>query len=331
MIIDEKTGEIEHEKSVKRLTKDIADAAMTLTDREARYLVDAYYAIQKDRIRAGNQTKALSKNNEPNLVIAWLQNQSETLENQIKRALDKYSRSTPIGEWARSIVGIGPVLAAGLMAHISVAPWRCRADRGVEFTACKPDEPCTDKCDYEIIETAGHIWRFAGLDPTSVWDKGGVRPWNARLKTICWKIGESFVKVKAHKEDIYGKMYDVRKAFEHEQNDKGAYAEQAAAVLKSCPSHAQKKTYAEGKLPDGHLHARAKRYAVKMFLSHYHHVAYVAHFGREPPLPFPIAILGHAHYIKPTHLSKSAKIKQRFIGRDSTIINERFRASDSIR
>ena len=32
------------------------------------------------------------------------------------------------------------------------------------------------------------------------------------LKELCWKIGESFVKVKGNPADIYGKIYEERKA-----------------------------------------------------------------------------------------------------------------------
>jgi len=55
--------------------------------------------------------------------------------------------------------------------------------------------------------------------------------------------------------------------------------------------------YSSGKLPPAHIHARAKRYAVKLFLSHWHHKAYEFHFGKPPPFPYPIAFLGHAHFI----------------------------------
>lgn len=256
--------------SVERLTRDIAKASTSLTQDEARFLVDAYYTMQKDRIRADNQVAALGDSKEPNSVLAWLSMQSETLENQVKRALDHYSKSDPLGEWARSVVGIGPVLAAGLLAHIDV----------------------------EMAPTAGHVWRFAGLDPTSKWEKGEKRPHNGNLKTLCWKIGESFVKVKGIDGDVYGKIYDARKAYEHKKNEAREYADQAAATLKSRPGHAQRATYAEGRLPDGHIHARAKRYAVKLFLAHYLQI------GRELKglpvvLPYPISHLGHAHLIEP--------------------------------
>ena len=52
-----------------------------------------------------------------------------------------------------------------------------------------------------------------------------------------------------------------------------------------------------GKLPDGRLHLRAQRYAVKLFLAHWHEVAYRNRYDKAPPLPYPIAHLGHAHVI----------------------------------
>lgn len=261
--------EMEH---IERLKRDIKEASVTMSADEARFLVDAYYMMQEDRKRAHNQVRALGESAEPHMVIQWLAQQSQLLENQIKRALDAYSASQEIGVWARSVSGVGPVIAAGLMADIDIT----RAP------------------------TVGHIWRYAGLDPTTKWGKGQKRPWNADLKTLCWKIGESFVKVSGKPDAFYGHVYLERKAQEVARNERGDFADQAAKKLedfnigKDTDAY---KAYIQGKLPPAHLHARAKRYAVKLFLSHWHEVAYQAHYGKEPPLPYPIAHLGHAHKI----------------------------------
>lgn len=315
---------ISKEEGIIKLHKDLKSAVATMTVDEARFLVDSYYQMQENRLRAAGQIRSVKA--EPHAVLSWLENNSESLENQIKNALKAFAESQPMGVWAMNVCGIGPVLAAGLIAHIDITK----------------------------APTVGHIWRFAGLDSTAQWkgteeclswvkanggateeliaaaarhfgkaeetvrkfattDKDGKavrltdttlakslsrRPHNAALKVICWKIGESFVKVKNNAEDQYGKLYETRKAYETEQNEQGKYAAQAAAVLKSRPTHAQKKIYKEGKLPPGHLHARAKRYAVKQFLSDWHAEAYRQHFKTEPPLPYPIAILQHAHLRK---------------------------------
>lgn len=142
---------------IKRLSRDLAKAATTLSIDEVRYLVDAYYQMQANRIVASNQLRALTKSEEPHEVLLWLTTQSEMLENQIKRTLDKWTSEDDVAYWCKQVMGIGPVIAAGLRAHI----------------------------DIEKVETAGAIWRFAGLDPTSKWLPKTKRPWNASLKTLC--------------------------------------------------------------------------------------------------------------------------------------------------
>jgi len=266
---------------VLKMSRDLRKSSVTLGHTEARFLVDVYYQMQEGRIadaarvRSIEQTaEKLGVEPEPHAVLDWLYAQHATLEKQVHGALEKYSDAHIVGRWARSIVGVGPVIAAGLLAHIDIA----RAP------------------------TAGHIWNFAGLNPGAKWEQGKKRPWNAALKVLCWKLGESFVKTSGHDASFYGPIYAQRKTLEEERNARGELAEQAAETLKRkrigkdtiAYSH-----YIEGRLPPAHIHARAKRWAVKLFLSHYHHVAHVVEHGTEPPVPYAIAHLGHAHYLAP--------------------------------
>lgn len=259
---------------IEKLSRDMRVAAKTLTDTEARFLVDAYYLIQEERIRADAQVRSMSESGEPVTLLLWLADQHRTLERQVKGALDKYSEAHPVGEWARSVVGIGPVLASGLLAHIDITK----------------------------APTAGHIFSFAGLNPMAKWEKGQKRPWNATLKTLCWKIGESFVKQQNHTDDVYGKLYVQRKTKETEMNEAGEFTEQAEAILaakKFNKSTEAYKHYNEGHLPPAHIHARAKRWAVKIFLSNLHEVWFEEHYGIPAPAPYPFAHLGHVHKIEP--------------------------------
>jgi Transposase IS116/IS110/IS902 family len=257
-----------------RLSRDLKNAAKSLSLDEARFLVDNYYSLQKSRITAGNQIQALEKatSEEPHETIDWFNVQARVLEENVKRALDRWTDSHPVGQWAKSIVGIGPVLSAGLLAHIDIT--RC--------------------------PTAGHIWSFAGLNPEQKWEKGGRRPWNAELRAICWRIGESFVKFSGNPRDFYGKIWRERKELEVQRNEAGLFkarAEESLSVRKYGKDTDAYKWLIQGKLPPAHIHARAKRYAVKLFLAHYHEVAYKLHYGVDPPLPYPIAHLGHVHKI----------------------------------
>ena len=257
---------------VQRLTRDLRTAAATLSDDEARFMVDHYYQMQENRIRAGGQLRSIK--DEPHEVLTWFEEQAATLENQVRRALDQYTQGHPMGEWMRGIFGIGPVISAGLLAHIDIykAP------------------------------TVGHIWRFAGLDPTVTWNKGEKRPWNAALKVICFHAGESFVKFSNNPKCYYGHKWKERKVIEERRNEAGELAEQAAEKLRRFRIRKETdayKWYSSGKLPPAHIHARAKRWAVKLFLSHLHGEMYRTILKTEPPLPYPIAFMNHTHFIPP--------------------------------
>lgn len=261
-------------QSIDRLTRDLRAAAQTMSAEEARYLVDYYYITQGDRIRANNQLRALRETGEPGTLLLWLGEQAQMLENTVKTGLDIYSANHPVGAWARDQKGVGPVIAAGLLGHIDITK----------------------------APTVGHIWRFAGLDPTVEWERGQKRPWNASLKVLCWKLGESFVKVSGHEDAFYGGIYRKRKELEVERNERGDFADQAEAALKAKKigkTTEAYKAYIAGRLPAARIHLRAQRYAVKLFLAHLHDVWYRHEYDEPPPKPYAIAVLGHGHMIPP--------------------------------
>lgn len=324
--------EITLESSNRRLSRDLVSAAMTLTDAEARFLVDTYYQLQDYRIASANQCRSIEQaperylqtrieeiaeqniagildgkeitqekykklvkqeiakikendtlmailleevpEKEPHETLSFFAKNFENNETDIRKALNAYVLSRPIGRWMMSICGIGPVIAAGLLANI----------------------------DIHKAPTAGHIWNYAGLNPLQEWKKGEKRPWNARLKTLCWLLGESFVKVSNRDNDFYGHIYRERKELELAKNENGEYAEEAAKQLQKknySKSTDAYKCYVQGKLPPAHIQSRCKRYAVKLFLSHLQQVWWEMEKGEKPPKPFAIGILGHAHMINP--------------------------------
>jgi len=268
--------------TVERMSRDIRAAASTLSNQEARYLVDSYYQSQEDRIRADGRVRAMADTAEPHSVIAWLSDQSSTLENQIKSALDKYSMSHPVGEWMRGVKGIGPVIAAGYLANLDIS----RAP------------------------TVGHFWAACGVVPGKDRRVKGERSnWNPALKRLLFLTGESFKRLSSDDPDaFYRKVYDERKAYEQAKNEAGAYADQAAHALtvKRFGDETVAKTfYAAGKLPPGHIDRRACRYSAKLFIAALHEVWWKHEYGTDPakpyPLPYAIAHLGHAHVIPPPH------------------------------
>ena len=259
---------------IARLTRDLLQAARVLSDAEARFLCDSYYQMQEDRIRAAHQVRSLGEAAEPNDFMEWLLDQRHALEQRVARALDAYSAGNVIGEWMRSQIGIGPIIAAGMLANI----------------------------DIKRAPTAGHIWRYAGLDPTVQWKKGEKRPWNAGLKRLCWLLGESFVKVSGNPDALYGQIYKQRKLVEEANNMAGKFADQAAASLaaKKFGADTQARAHYEaGRLPPARIHLRAKRVAVKLVLSHLQEVWWEHDTGTKPPAPYAMVFAGHAHKIPP--------------------------------
>lgn len=323
-------------ETIKKMTRDLTKASATLGKDEARFLVDTYYQVQSFRIATANQVRSIVKSDvdEPHETLAFFGNQFEGLENNIKKALEYYVKNQTIGQWLLGITGIGPVIAAGLIANL----------------------------DINKAETAGAFWRFCGLDPTSEWmgtakatelvngivgdrrtltldDVAKIAlecswgckqalawftpgeenqsdktrkltktnvikyfsrvPYNKNMKTLMFKIGESFIKVQNNPNDVYGKLFVERKAYESKKNSDLEYESIAKAKAEKVGKDTEAyKWYSQGMLPPAHIHARARRWAVKIFLSHLFEVWYKIERGTEPPVPFAIAQLGHAHRIE---------------------------------
>ena len=261
-------------QSPQRLSvKDLRIMARTMGKDQVRFLVDRYYQMQKERIAMGNMARISKEDGESADLLEWLAVQQDMLEDGIRRFLAYYIQDDPVADWLMSIRGIGPVLASGLIAHI----------------------------DIRKAPTAGHIWNFAGLNPGVIWERGKKRPFNAKLKTLCWKIGKSFVMTSGSDLSQYGPVYRERKAQEIAKNLAGEFAAQAAAQLasKKIRSPELRGTLESGALSDAHLDERARRATVKLFLSHLHSVWHWLEFGEHAPRPYVLEHLGHAHMIEP--------------------------------
>ncbi len=250
-----------------RLNREQVLAAAALTAPEIRCLVTNYYDAQDMRKRGDMQIRHLGSKDDPyGLLDYWAETQAN-LEKDVEKMLGKYAQGHPVGQWALTQYGVGSVITAGLLAHI----------------------------DIEEAPTVGHIWRYAGLDPTSKWEKGERRPYNAELKQLSWHIGQCFLKTSNNEQSFYGKIYRRQKELVVERNEAGKYAERAK-TFRTLSSDV-KKTLKQGKLPASNLDAQARRYAVKIFLSHLHAIWYWHHYKQAPAKPFAISVLGHAHEI----------------------------------
>lgn len=259
---------------LKYFRRDLNQLSGDLTRHQARYLVDTYYQLQDFRITSQSRTREQMDDSEPFDVQDWINTSFQDMESEMQRFLGLWASEQRVGRWLQSIKGIGPVMSAGFLAHT----------------------------DIERHHRVGNLWSYAGLVPGQKKEKGKKLNWNAQLKVLCWKAGESFVKVSGYEDALYGQLWKQRKAREVEANDNLAYEEQARHKLETTKIGKDTdayKWYSAGKLPPAHVHARAKRWAVKLFLSHLWEVLYEDHYGTEAPKPYAHAALGHSSYIAP--------------------------------
>lgn len=334
------------------ISKNIKESVVGLTLPQVRYLVDAYYQMQGARVAMENQARSMiqgydstidgAKDAHP-LAIQWTSKAFRNDEGQIQKMLDKYTDSIPMGRYLKSIKGIGPVLAAGILAYFNIDkanhanqfisyaglndnnnPWLGRdgsAKLIKELKTMFPDENPKRISDDVFIEICKRTHRsFESVRLYSqvreektnerkgytTWDSLqsylAMPPYNKDLKTLCYKIGESFKMVSGRESSLYGKLYRQRKAYETIKNDNLEYADQAAAILKKKnigKGTDAYKAYSKGKLPKAHIQARAQRATVKIFLHHVFDAMYFEKYHIDPPTPYVLEYMGHEDMIYP--------------------------------
>lgn len=317
-------------EELSRLTSDLQKAVKLLPSDQVRFLVDMYYSLQRYRI--GTDAQVRSTGREPNDFLLYMGMVYSSLEKVAQSALGLYAQSKVPGQWAMSIKGIGPVISAGLLAHIDIEQTpSCGAL--MSFSGSNPAQKWLGRAlSLEIIEKvlgagkstdiltleqiamvavaagrrAANLFRLASKD--GIVTRGSLhaslakRPWNPSLKVLRWKIGQGIMRVCNREGAFYGPYYIQRKLYELEQNEKGMYAEQARIALTTKRYRDETKAkeyYEQGKLPPAHIQARAERWTAKFTLSHLYEVMYEHHYQEECRKPWIISIGGHQDYVPP--------------------------------
>ena len=287
-------------RPISLIDKDMRQAAKTLNLGEVRFLVDMYYRLQLARIAASHQSRILNKKDIPVRLLEYVHSQSALIETELKKALSAYSVNHPIGVWLRSLKGVGPVIACGILSNVdTIARFR----------------------------NVGRLWAYAGMsvkevqdakgNPVAVADgrtKGKKIHYNPQLKRLSYLIGASFQKLK-DKDAYYARIYHERLAYEIRKNDEFAYRNQAFHTLKTkdIRNADVREVYEMGKLPVGRLKLRSMRYATKRLYSHLFHVWWGTltpeerAAAPEPQKPWIFEMGGHTHYDLPPNWDENAK------------------------
>ena len=252
-----------------------------------RVLVEMYYDFQNTRIRTSNRSLMnLERNKIPaealkEYGVEDLFKTSKGFEKAIEKRIRQDLKNRPIyTEYLSLIKGMGPVLSAGLIAWIQTPAnydnisklWQ-NAGMGMnkyceECNVWVYDQVEIPKTDREGNVKMTKAKRLSGKVKECPECKNGLhlKPhpqqkatgmqinWNPKFKTLCWKIGSSFIKQKASKA-FYRAVYDDERAkidARYPEADP-KFMVRGKARLQHNPKH--------------HFE-HAKRVAVKQFLGH---------------------------------------------------------------
>lgn len=227
---------------------------------QIKKLVLSYYRAQRYRLALESQARMLGRQGDPVDVLLEIARRVKEVERAHVAPLKQFCQQSEAGRWLLGVYGIGPVLAAGLLAWI----------------------------DPEKMHSHYSLWCYAGLAP-------GKETGNRFYKRICWLAGKSFVKFAGRDECYYGKIYLKRKQKEWERNLSGYYSELALSLAERFKKEEARAWYvgaykdvdfstspptgvvaSDGRgipmLAPGYIDARAIRYAVKKFLRDYYNV-----------------------------------------------------------
>jgi len=247
---------------ITMLSKDLKSAffkgKVEVSKNEIRFLVELYYKVQEMRKATGGQIRAAEEAGDSAHLLWWFHRGQVKVERQIYTIMDVWTDKFEAARWAKSVFGIGPVLSAGLQAHV----------------------------DLDRTTTYSKMIRFGGWDPTVIWRKGEKRPWNPALKKLFWLIGDGFMKRWNHPRCKYGHFIKRKWDLEKLRNERGDFADSAVYSLedkKYGKTTEAYKHYKEGRLPPARILLRAERKGVKLFLSHWYETAYAVHYGKPAP------------------------------------------------
>lgn len=346
-----KTVEKEYELfNFDKMSRDVKKiTAEKINKRELKALVDLYYQSQNQRIRVGNQIRAIRQESDDAFknsveVLEWVYENEHIKEKQIFDIFKYYMKTSKTGQWLSNVKGIGPTFSIALLAYLDIegkkAAGQFHSFCGLDdnnrprYGKEKAREIVNSVMGDEKVITFDHLLELSEITGRTVdsLDKMSIEidyktkkpkmkknkpvktkeslikglsiiPYNAFLKKTCYLIAQSFV-MNRDKGSLYGEVYFNRKAVETKRNNEGFYAEQAAKQLRE-KHYTDKDAIAclkEGKLTKLHIENRARRYAVKLFISHLFEQMWIESHGTNPPTPYIIEYsdeFEHNGYIEP--------------------------------
>ena len=239
---------------------------------EIRFHTELYYDIQKMRIEAGNRLGQLERDGmdaeRAKYLQDWIDERLVKVEKEIMGIAANYVKTEPVYlEFLKDVKGIGPVISACLISWLrpyfrdTVVCLECGHTEPADFTTHNGRHPdqCAE-CESEKIlypfSTISALWRYCGMDVRNGEaprrQKGRKIDWNPRLRTLCWKISDSLIKVQGPYRERYLTAKDAYQREHPEPEPSGRKSKAGKEIMRYTKQH---------------IHLLAKRKVVKPFLA----------------------------------------------------------------
>ena len=233
------------------------------------FLVDAALAIEKLRVASEVRQSHLALQGKQDPETDELHRRLKDLEGHVDGRVADLIQGHPSYPWFSRVKGIGKENIGKVVGLI----------------------------DIERAPTISSLWKFAGFSvENGAAPKrrkgGGKLEYNSQLRSMCWRLGSSLLRAK-------GKFYD----YYLKEKDKyyQRYENQGVEIVPatSLPKDKDGKRYEpEGIISEGHIHNRALRKMIKMFLAMLY-ISWRTGLGLSVSEPYSSAQLGHNHIYQP--------------------------------
>lgn len=230
-------------------------------------MVDATLEIEKLRLAAQRRKSRLEEQGKEDPDTTELYRRLKDLEDFVDGRIADLLKAHPAYDWFSRVKGVGSENIAKVVGMIDIT-----------------------RCD-----TPSSLWKFCGYAV-----ENGVAPkrtrgkklsYNSQLRSLSWRLASSLVRARGKFYDYYLKEKDK---YYQSYTSKGIQIVRATSL----PKEKGKRYEPENVLSEGHVHNRALRKMIKLFLASLW-VVWREAAGLPVTKPYAIEKLGHHSYVDP--------------------------------
>lgn len=298
-------------------------AAVDMSIFEMRKLLKLYYKWQPIAQTAGAQLTDLQKHYPDNKVFKFIVQDIRGIRTHVSQFADIWVENHPAAKYFKdNVKGAGPIICATLACYIDIdrcknhysslwkfagfipgsrrlydgEAWAIVNEAKAHFLDKHGDTPHMDHARY-ILKKLNRPYgkntkKFLAKGPTwkRLFSIASCPQYCVTLHLACLSLGNTIIKHKS----LYQDLFRYRVAYETAKNENGDYASIAKQQLDRFNFNPEKvayKAYIQGKLPAGHIVNRARRWSVKIMLTHYYQIEYYIRHGKAPPDVYALDVL----------------------------------------